>query len=180
MEFFFESFGLLLDHLSQVFLGDLVSFFRLLAFVAFGLFLRFFLPFVGFCTLGDIGEIGDSPSLPVVQVDLLALVEVALRALEYRCERLVREMLIQDLTYFFLAGLSALELLNSVLNHLTHLGWYLLAEGLQELGVHFLLCDSSSRKELKTNKSNTYTSFGAWSPVHARARRADRAARETR
>ena len=27
------------------------------------------------------------------------------------------------------------------------------------------------------NKSNTHASFGAWSPVHARARRADRVAR---
>ena len=27
------------------------------------------------------------------------------------------------------------------------------------------------------NNSNTHTSFGAWSPVHARARRADRVAR---
>ena len=43
------------------------------------------------------------------------------------------------------------------------------------------------RKERKTaagagtaaipNNSNTHTSFGAWSPVHARARRADRVAR---
>ena len=29
----------------------------------------------------------------------------------------------------------------------------------------------------QTNKSNTHASFGAWSPVHARARRADRVAR---
>ena len=43
--------------------------------------------------------------------------------------------------------------------------------------VEFLDTSNHKRVQIRQNNCNTHTYFGAWSPVHARARRAGRVAR---